>query len=49
MSWFSLEGKTYKKAWVNCPLGILEKLRSIPEFQTAKAKEKFKKITGLDT
>jgi hypothetical protein len=48
MSWFSLEEKSYKEAWKSCPKEILKYLKSLPEFQTGEAKQKFKEITGLD-
>ena len=47
MSWFSLENKTYQKAWKECPESVLAEFRAIQEFQTEEAKEKFKRITGL--
>ena len=47
MSWFSLDGRTYKEAWAECPADILDAFREIPEFQTDTAKRKFKEITGL--
>jgi hypothetical protein len=47
MSWFSLENKSYKEAWKQCPMDILETLSNIPEFQTDEAKKKFTEITGL--
>ena len=48
MSWFSVIDCTYHEAWAKCPENVIDKFRSIPEFQTNEAKLKFKEITGLD-
>jgi hypothetical protein len=48
MSWFSLENKSYKKAWKSCPKEVLDTIKEFPEFQTENAKIAFKEITGLD-
>jgi len=47
MDWFNRTKKTYKEAWAECPEIVLNKFRSIPEFQTESAKKKFEEITGL--
>ena len=49
-SWFELkkeENFNYKKAWSRCPKEVLDIYKSIPEFQTKEAKNKFFEITGL--
>jgi hypothetical protein len=46
--WFNLEDKTYHEIWKNCPEETLNYLKSLPEFQTKEAVEKFKTITGID-
>jgi hypothetical protein len=46
--WFNLENKTYHEAWKDCPEETLNYLKSLPEFQTEEAIEKFKTITGIN-
>jgi len=48
MSWFNLNNKTYKEAWNECPIDIINILKSIPEFNIKENKIKFKEITGID-
>jgi hypothetical protein len=48
MSWFRLDGKTYKEAWSKCPESLLNEWFKIPEFQKPENQKKFKEITGID-
>ena len=46
--WFDLKNKSYYDAWKECPEKTLKYLKSLPEFQTLEAIEKFKIITNID-
>ena len=45
MSWFNLDNKTYKEAWLECPEEVLNTIKSIDVIM--ENKEKFFNITGI--
>ena len=45
MSWFNLDNKTYKEAWLECPEEVLRTIKSIGVIM--ENKEKFFNITGI--